>query len=503
MKLNKSIYTSLFLAGLVAFSSCDKEFLELTPRGTELEGNFYQNETQVMQGLVAVYDVMQWGNSGGYTMKQPLLTVASDEAHAGGGSATDQVSWVAWDNFTVDPFISPSTGLWQKNFTGVYRANLILTKIEEAPGLSQAFKTRAIAEAKTLRAYFYFDLVRFFGRVPLITGAIPTSDLYSQKQATPAEIYAQIEKDLKEARVDLPSSVPATEKGRLTKYAATALLGKAIMHQNDNGRMAEAAALFKEVNTASNYQLLQNYGDIFKPDNQFNAESILEIPHSTKGVWGDWGWVNGGEGNVAPQFVGPENYNGPLYSGGWGFAPISLDLVAAMTNADMTRDPRFEHTIIDGKALKAQGASYNPRYQNTDYFIKKYAPYASAKSPVGTPELNWPINEIEIRLADTYLLEAEALVRSGGDATRAKMLLDAVRARVGLPSVPATLDNIYRERQLELATEGHRFFDLVRTGRAAAVLGPLGFKANRNEFLPIPQQEIDITNSTITQNPGY
>jgi len=256
--------------------------------------------------------------------------------------------------------------------------------------------------------------------------------------------------------------------------------------------------LFNEVNTASNYRLLENYGDIFRPDNQYNAESILEIPHSTKATWGDWGWVNGGEGNVAPQYVGPENYNGPTFEGGWGFAPISLDLVAAMQG-----DPRFEHTIIDGKALKAEGASYNPRYQNTDYFIRKYAPLKGFRATAGTPELNWPINEIEIRLADTYLLEAEALVRSNGNLERAKMLLSAVRARVGLGEVEPTLDNIYRERQLELATEGHRFFDLVRTGRATAVLGPLGFKANKNEVLPIPQQEIDITNGQLTQNPGY
>jgi hypothetical protein len=498
MKTINIKYLVLLLLVVQAYS-CKKDFLELKPRGTELEGNFYQNQQQVFQGLISVYDVMQWGTSGGYTMRQPLFTVASDEAAAGGSDASDQPSWVAWDNFTLDPYKGPQIGLWQKNYSGVYRANLILSKIEGAQGLDPAFKARTIAEAKTLRAYFYFDLVRLFGKIPLFTAAIPTSELYSQQQATPEQVYAQIEKDLKEAIPNLPQIIPASESGRLSKGAALAMLGKAILYENKNEKMLEAADYLKQVNTSGVYQLLPNYGDIFKPDNKFNKESILEIPHSNLAAWGDWGWVNGGEGNVAPQFVGPADYNGPLYSNGWGFAPISLDLVNVMKS-----DPRFDYTIIDGKKMKDQGATYNARYQNTDYFIRKYAPLKAFRSAIGTAEINWPINEIEIRLADTYLLEAEALLRGSGDLTRAKLLVDAVRARVGLAPVPAiTLDIIMQERRLELATEGHRFFDLVRTGKAQQVLGPLGYQSNRNEVLPIPQSEIDVTNGVLKQNPGY
>lgn len=486
------------IGGLLATASCSKSFLELQPKGTELEDNFYKNQDQVFQGLISVYDVMQWGTTGGYTMKMPLLSAASDDAYAGGSDASDQPSWVAYDNFTLDPFKGPQAGLWSKNYTGVYRANLLLSKIDKVPDLPANFKARVIAETKTLRAYFYFDLVRFFGRVPLITGAIPTAELYSQKQVEAPAVYAQIEKDLTEARNDLPVTVPAAETGRFTRGVATALLGKAIIYQNNTARMGEAATLLKEVNTSAAYHLLPNFGDIFRPNNQFNAESILEIPHSNLAAWGDWAWVNGGEGNVAVQYVGAADYNGPVFSGGWGFCPITEDLVAFMKN-----DPRFEFTIVDGNAMKAQGAKYNARYQNTDYFVRKYAPQQAFRSSVGTAEINWPVNEIEIRLADTYLLEAEALVRGSGDVARAQYLLDTVRHRVNLPSVPANLDNIYSERRMELATEGHRFFDLVRTGKAATVLGPRGFKANKNEVLPIPQKEIDLTNKVLEQNKGY
>ncbi|MCR6719699.1 MAG: RagB/SusD family nutrient uptake outer membrane protein [Chitinophagaceae bacterium] len=505
MKQRISKYSLITLLTASILGGCSKSFLELEPRGTQLEANFYKNQTEIYQGLVAIYDVMQWGNSGGYTMKMPLLTVASDEAHAGGSDASDQPSWVAYDNFPMlDPYRGPQLGLWQKNYSGVYRANLFISKAESATGLDANFLSRTVAEAKALRAYFYFDLVRFFKNIPLIVGPIPTSELYSLTQADPADVFAQIEKDLTEAIVDLPLTIPVSENGRISKGGAKALLAKVIMFQNQDARMGQAAQLLNEVNGSGVYSLLSNYGDIHNPANRFSSESIWEIPHSSLSAWGDWGWINGGEGNVGPQFIGMADYSGPTYSAGWGFAPISLDLVNAMNG-----DPRFEYTIIDGQALKSGGANYNERYQNTDYFIKKYAPMQAFRSPVGTAELNWPYNEIEIRLADTYLLEAEALLRSGGDAARAGLLLnggpgfEGVRSRVGLPPVAVTLANVYNERRLELATEGHRFFDLVRTGQAPTALASKGFTAGTHEVLPIPQQEIDVTKNSLKQNPNY
>lgn len=499
---NKYIKCTIAIVAMMQiFVSCKKDFLELTPKGTALEDNFYKNETEVMQGVIAVYDVTQWGTTGGYTMKMPLLSAASDDCYAGGSNASDQPNWVAFDNFNMDSRIGPQSGLWSKNFTGINRANLILSKIDKATNLSASFKTRVTAEAKFLRAYFYFDLVRFFGRVPLIVSVLPTEDLYKQTQSTPAQIYTQIEKDLREAIPGLPTTISSGEKGRVSQGAAKAQLGKVLLYQNDNAKLTEAISLFEDVNKANNvygYALMLNYADIFNPANKFNSESILEIPHSNNAAWSDWGWINGGEGNVGTQFIGMDSYNGDTYSSGWGFCPVTEDLVNVMKN-----DPRFAATIIDGKALKAAGATYNARYQNTDYFIKKYAPLKAYRSASGVAEQNWPINEIEIRLADTYLMQAEALVKTNTNPTRAKELLDAVRARVGLTSIPATLDNIYAERRLELATEGHRFFDLVRTGKAVAVLGPSGFKAGKSEYIPIPQTEIDVTKGNIKQNPGY
>jgi hypothetical protein len=502
---NKLIYQSFLVLVLgLGLVGCTQDFLELQPRGTDLEVNYYETEDELYQAMVAVYDVLQWGGTNGWTMQLGLLNTASDDNYAGGSDASDQPSWVAWDNFTLDPFLGPQSGLWNKGFSGIYRANVFLEKIADAPEVSPEFKARATAEVKFLRAFYYFDLVRFFGNVPLITSSLGADDIYNQVQVSPAQIYDLIEQDLQDARAtfELPATVPANEFGRVTKGAVNALLGKVILYQNDESRMAEAADLFEEVIGSGIYDLENNFGDIFRQSREFGVESVFEINYSSnqRGGWGNFG--NGTEGNYNVQFFGMRDYVGPTYSPGYGFCPVTEKLAEAMQN-----DPRFQHTIIDAVQLEAQGASYSPGFQNTGYFIRKYAPLAAERALDGEPALNWGTNIREIRFADVLLMAAEAHARAGNDAL-ARPHLNRVRTRVGLQPYPSLsgqnlLEAIYRERQLELATEGHRFFDLVRTGRAGDELGDQGFVVGKHEVLPVPQTEIDITEGSIKQNPGY
>ncbi|MEO0581291.1 MAG: RagB/SusD family nutrient uptake outer membrane protein [Bacteroidota bacterium] len=500
------IHIGLFLLGGVLVS-CTENFLTLTPRGTELETAFYQNEEEIFEGLVAAYDVLQWGGTNGWTMTLGLLNAASDDTYAGGSDASDQPNWVAYDNFTLDPFLGPQLGLWQKYYSGIYRANLVLQKLDELPDdteIGTGFIERTRAEAKFLRAFFYFDLVRFFGNVPLITAPLGADEIYTQIQADPVDVYAQIEQDLNDARnsFDLPETVSGPELGRITSWAATALLGKVILYQNDESRMGEAAEVFEAVIGSGRFQLEPNFEDVFKTANEFGMESIFEINYSSnqRGGWPNFG--NGTEGNYNVQFFGMRDYVGPTFATGWSFCPVTPKLVDAMQN-----DPRFEHTIIDGAELKNRGASYAEGYQNTDYFIRKYAGLSDERALDGEPALNWTNNIREIRYADVLLMAAEAYARAGNDS-KAREYLNEVRTRVALPANTADagsalLDAIYKERQLELATEGHRFFDLVRTGRAVEELGDQGFVAGKNELLPIPQTEIDVTEGNLNQNPGY
>jgi hypothetical protein len=503
-KLNKK-YPLLFLTALIILVACKKSFLEVSPSGsTVLESGYYKTAAQVFNGLVSVYDPLGSETGSTYSNKLGLLNAASDDCGAGGGSATDQVTWVVLDNFTINAGQGPQGDLWGRNYTGIYRANLLLSKMDNVPDLGASTKARYAAEVKFLRAYYYFDLVRLFKNVPLITGPIPTADLYRIPQATPAAVYAQIEKDLTDAIAEpnLPATVPvSTEGGRVTKGAAKALLGKVYLYEQ---KWAEAATQLADINgtpggtSTYGYHLLPNFADIFKPTNKFNTESIFEIVHTSQARqdWGAWGAF---EGNVMVQMVGPRNYNGPIYVTGWGFCPLTTSLVTALTN-----DPRYPYTAanIDSIVHAAAGRSYEIGYQNTGWFVEKYAPKQQYRSTLGgVADLNYPYDYIEIRLADTYLMEAEALVHTGSNTARAQALLDAVRARVGLPSVPVTLAGLYNERRLELATEGHRFFDLVRTGQAGTVLAPYGFTAGKNEVLPIPLGELN--NTVLVQNPGY
>jgi hypothetical protein len=502
MKCKPFIYLSIFAGNLLGLTACKKSFLDVSPQGQTLESNYYQSPDQALAGLVAAYNPLAWTTVSSYCGKELLFTIASDEAYTGGGSSSDQAGLQSLSNYTALNSATPSVppDLWQRNYDGIYRCNVMLEKTGTVPGLTDALKTRYTAEVKFLRAYYYFDLLREFGNIPLILTVLQSNQWYNQLQAKPADVYARIEKDLNDAIPGLPATIPAaTEGGRASKYAALALLGKVILYQNNTSRMQEAAAAFEQVNTSSNYQLLPNYGDIFDPGNKFNAESIFEVVHTSAGGRG-WNAFGFCDGNTSVQLAGPRNYNGPVYesnTAGYGFAPVSKDLAAAMKG-----DPRYPYTIVNMDSLKKAGyCSYDTGYQNTGYHVRKFAPLAKYQATVGVIPLNWTNDEIEIRLADTYLMEAEALVRGGGDMGKAQMYLDKVRARVGLASVPATLDNIYNERRFELATEGHRWFDLVRTGKAAAALAYKGFQAGKNELLPIPLAELN--NTKLVQNPGY
>jgi hypothetical protein len=196
---------------------------------------------------------------------------------------------------------------------------------------------------------------------------------------------------------------------------------------------------------------------------------------------------------VGPRAYTPKTADAPDYVSGWSFLVVTPSLYNAMHG-----DPRFKYTIADLDSLERNNiATYQKANQNTGYFLEKFAGRVSTRSDAGGNwELNFGQNMYEIRLADTYLMEAEALVHtgeSGAAGTRSYQLLNAVRARVGLPAINATLDNIFNERRLELAGEGHRWFDLVRSGRAATVLASRGFVAGSHEILPIPLLEMENT----------
>jgi hypothetical protein len=497
MKSKYYIYTGAILLGIGAMASCKKSFLEVAPKGQFLQSNYYANPDQALTAVVAAYDPLVTETGGlDNTYSSPLgaLNSASDDCYAGGGSSSDIPAWQAINNYTLSPTVGPQNQFWAINFQGVNRADVLLEELPKVPGMSADLLKRYTAEGQFLRAHYYFDLVRLFKNVPLILNSLTINNVFDQPQATPEAVYAQIEADLTAAVKGLPVTVSAAENGRVTQGAAKALLGKVYLYEK-NWKLA--ASTLQDVNTNYSYKLLANYADIFDPANKFNSESIFELVHSGSQSysWSNW---NQYKSNVYVQTVGPRSYAGPTYLSGYGFNPITTQLANALKG-----DVRYAATVANIDSLtKATGGSYQPSYQNTGYFIQKYAPLIKNKITTGTTELNWPNDYIEIRLADTYLMEAEALVSGGGNTGRAQTLLDAVRSRAHLASVPVSLQSIQNERRLELATEGHRWFDLVRWGLAPSVLQFKGFKAGTNEILPIPLNET-TNGSKVKQNPNY
>ena len=489
------------LAVIFTMNSCSKDFLEVPVKGTNLESNYYRNESEAFAGLVAVYDVMR-KYSGGFENMATFMNAGSDDFRAGGGNASDGIGIQNFDDFEITPTTMPQS-YWGDFYQGIFRANFLLSKLPDV-SMDEDQKARFTAETKALRAIYYFNLVRMFKNIPLITTPLEKSEFNNVPQVDPAEVYAQIETDLTEAISALPSTVPAEEAGRLTKGAGQAMLGKVYLWE---GKNSQAAAQLKEVNgtpgetSQYGYKLLDDFNALWETDNKFNSESIIEVAHTnaSSASWEFWG-SGADEGNTINTMVGPRSYAqldtlAPDLPSGWSFNPVEPELYDLLKN-----DPRFDATILDMKALVAGGhADYLPGYEDTGYFLNKFIPTkADVTTGTGEPILNYRQNFYVIRLADTYLMEAEAL---GGTGERAQALLDAVRERVGLPSIPVSLTAIAKERRLELAGEGHRFFDLVRTGKAAEALSDEGFQPGLNEILPIPYKETQ--NTIIEQNTGY
>lgn len=502
MKTNNFKFILAALAVIMTMVSCSEEFLEVPAKGTNLETNYYRNQDEAFAGLVAVYDVMR-KYSGGFDNMATFMNAGSDDFLAGGGNESDGEGIQGFDDFRITPTTMPLS-FWSEFYQGVFRANYLLTKLPDVE-MDDAVKARFTAETKALRAIYYFNLVKLFANVPLITTPLDRAEFNNVPQADPSEVYALIEEDLLAAIGELPATVPAEQAGRFTKGGAQALLGKVYLFQ---GKLPEAVSQLKEVNgtpgEVNQYgnKLLDDYNALWVTDNKFNSESLIEVAHTnaSSSSWDEGRfWSGTDEGNTINTMVGPRTYNqkteeAPDLPSGWSFNPVEPELYDLLKD-----DPRFDATILDLKALVAAGAAeYIPGYEDTGYFLNKFLPTKDdVTTGTGEPILNYRQNFYVIRLADTYLMEAEAL---GGTGTRAQELLDAVRARVGLPSVPVSLSAIAAERRLELAGEGHRFFDLVRTGKAAEALGDEGFTA-KNVIMPIPFKELQ--NTIIEQNPGY
>lgn len=513
-------YNNCFILILVlCLVSCSSDFLDRKPLDQVVSTNFYQTEDDAMEALVSVYDAMGYQSSPGVAWA-PFVTMSdilSDDSYAGGADANDGIDEDELNKFNIPTTSKLAHSIWLKNYVGVYRANLLLERIGEIDA-TEDFKNRIIGECKFFRAYFYFELVRFFENIPLLTATIKGPSEYAQEQNSPEEVYNQIALDLLESAQALPEVLESQERARITKWGAQALLGRVYLFYNGVYGMdmqagditvdrIKALELLEDVINNSGHELLENYADIFRVYSEFSVESVLEVSHGDSPPWWDWGYLRGSEGNLAAQMQGPRVTGSQNWNRGWSFAPVSQNLVNAMNG-----DPRLSSTVLMQEELDG---SLGIGYQHTGYYSKKYTSDAEHWGSDGQLEHNRTCNFRVIRFSDVLLMAAEL------GSANAQEYLDRVRNRVGLPSIPATPENIFDERRLELALEGIRYFDVIRKGMAFAestlslegVRGPnyegdqqifdVKFNTSTRGFMPIPQTEMDLSNGVFMQNDGY
>jgi starch-binding outer membrane protein, SusD/RagB family len=464
---------------------------------------YLKSEADYRAMSVGVYSPLQWLNQ-----VVPVGDIATDNSVTGGETASDVLSLQQIDNFTHTAVNYTLSDLWQAAYEGINRANYLHQyKAKNLAGETITFagKEALYGEVYFLRAYYYFTLVKMFGDVPLFTDKrLTLAESKTLVRASQADVYKQIELDLTNAIAVLP--VTQIEKGRVTKYAAQALLGKVYLYQN---KFTPAAPMLDNVINSNVYSLVPDFNSIFLPTGENGPESVFEIQYTNSSATYDWAHVTRGQGNFSVQQCGVRGLNGSAampYSPGWSTNLPTQNLAAAYAAGDK----RKAVTVLDIEAYKTANPALNITYQvapyrNTGLYNQKYLPRKGETS--GQTELNYSNNFRTIRYADVLLMAAEAFSKSSNDL-KAQTYLNLVRRRAfgdnahDITATGTTLyDAILTERRLELAMEGERFFDLVRTGKAAAVLGPLGFVAGKHELFPIPQTEIDI--SGLKQNPGY
>ena len=471
---------------------CGDDFVNITPEYSIDSENYFNVEEDYEQAVVAAYDLLQTTY-----LNNMLGEIASDNTLCGGESATDVPGFQQIDDMIHTPVNDNIQDLWNWMFAGVQRAAYV---IEFKDGIEFSGKDILVAEAYFLRSYYNFELVKWFGPIPIkAEGRFDVGDEQLLGRSPVSEVYGLIESDLLNAITHLP--LTSSQSGRVTSGAAKSLLGKAYIYQ---GKYEDASHILEEVINSGQYTLIENYNEIFEQIGENGPESVFEVQYSdAEGASFDCFQCS--EGNIAVGFNGIREYSGPVFDSGFSFNIPTREVVDAFETGDLRKDV----AILDIEQWAAsRGASYGKGFEHTGYFNRKYIP-RKGDSNIGDQNLTNPNNYRAIRYADVLLLAAEANAKkSSPDESKARTYLNLVRQRAfGNTShaVNATgsalKDAIFHERRVELVGEGHRFFDLVRTGRASQEID--GFTPNKHELFPVPFEEIQFSNGNWEQNNGY
>ena len=464
----------LIVSGALALASCDN-FIDLNPISQQNANTFYKDSLEMDQALTAAYNGLQSIDQYGGNGYAHFMEVTSDNTW-NTNTTMDGGAYASFDNFMVDPTNSLLEKVWISCYNEIQRCNIVITRLlnSESDAISEDFKNRKLGEAYFLRALTYFNMVRMWGDIPLVTEEVTNvNDAFSHVRAKTEDVYQQIIQDLDFASTNLPSSYSAENVGRATKGAAQTLLAKVYLTRHE---YQQALTLLNTVISSGQYRLLGNFADVFSVENKNNEESIFEVQYDK---------VLEGQGYMGsdPLLAGSEINNLP-----------SDNLLKLFSE---NPDDRYAASVID---MGSQG-----------WRLYKWHDTKGSNNGMG-------FNIIILRYADVLLMASETMNEIAYGNLDALEYLNMIRRRshaseysyTDLPNQEAFREAVAKERRLELAFENHRWFDLLRTGKALEVMnsceGGAIFELNVQPYqllFPIPQNQIDASGGKLTQNEGY
>jgi hypothetical protein len=508
--MNKLFFAGAILV-ILAGTSCTKDLKQI-PISSATTATFYKTPSDFIQGVNAAYSDLR-----GYPDRLLNLSeIRSDNIY---GVSVVVRDWDPINDFS--PGIASNTYVeegWNTDFNGIFRANTALDQLSKNGGNvgSTSLATRLQAESKFLRAFYYFDLVRYYGRLPVVDHPMTTDEANKVKQSAVSDVYALIISDLQFAMANLPASYTGVDVGRATKYAAEGLLAQVYMARSGptysiNGpglglsEWSLALPLINDIVGSGLFAFNPNYANVFSYSNQSptptgNKEAVFDVMYQT-GISGTASTY----GATYPWDLTPNGYFLSLKdtksNGSLEIIPVSQDLVGGYG----TGDARLPATIYTAGYTNAGSTELRP-------FFKKYLDVT--KIPTAS-RFDWGINFMAIRYTDILMMKAECILNGApGTQTTVDSIVNLVRTRAGLTAeTGVTLAQLFDERRKEFADEGWRWFDLQRSGQLLTIMNNWITKEDVQHRInqvvanyiiyPVPQSQLDAAPGLYTQNPGY
>ncbi len=514
--MKKNLIKYISIAIMLSIFSCSEDNLEKTPIGRFASEDYLTTDDEAEMAIIGVYDFLAiaYNNYNDWSSLFLAKLLPGDDINTAGASSTDAPKLQQLGDFTFQYDNIAITDVWLSLYRIVNSSNAIINNIKDEVSI----KDEIIAEAKFFRAYAYFELVTMFGDVPFYTQNAGTTAETHIPRTPKSTIYKAIEDDLKDAAIALPlkSEYPAKQKFRASKGTAQSLLGKVYLYQE---KYALAHEVLLDVISSNEYGL-GDYGKIWLKEERAGLESVFEVMYTSQNGH-DWGgpWDGTAKSNFIIVLMGPRGDNSFVgmekigYTNGWGVG-VPTSKFGDLIYADAGDIRRTASLISEADFEAAGGAVNNPSGTNN---WAAYQGYIRLKYSTKASETSGPVAEVNhstpfkiIRYADVLLMAAEAYNKDNKDGLAIEEL-KKVRIRAGFTDHTAwenltgneLFEFIVKERALELAFEGHRYWDLVRWGKAATEV--TGFESNKHEVYPIPKREIDLNNAINPedQNPNY